>query len=688
MALNILDRISFWFLFLVIVLLPIFVLPFTKIPVETAKGLLLVIGLAASIIFWIIARFFDGKIVFPKSLTLLSGLVIVLVFFISAFFSASPQMSLFGIMFDTGSFWFIFAAFLLMLYSSIILKNPKNAKIVFLGVIISSSVLLIFQIFHLFMPKILSLGILAGKTSNILGSWNSLGIWAGFSSVISLFLIEFFYMSRWSKWALRILVVLSMILVAAVNFPLVWILLGISALIIFVYKVSFFSGKQKEENKTNFPVFSFIIVMVSLLFFMSGIFIGGYIPNRLGLSDVDIRPSFRTTILVAKSVLVKDPVLGMGPNKFADAWAMYKPVSINTTSFWDTSFNSGSGLLPTLASTAGGLGILALLVFFILFFMTGIKSFLYSLKNGRNQEITAFFVASLYLFISSIFYGTGPVIFLLAFAFTGIFIGLFHSSSTKGEISILFLNDPRKSFFCILLLVFMIISLAALSFNYIERFASVPYFSKALAAPSIPLAENLISRALTLYPNDLYARTYAQVYLIKLNSLFSKGSSLSETEKSDMQTSFDQAINGAVLATQYNKENYLNFTTLGYVYETVASSGVAGAYEQALQAYIVASSLSPTNPGLKLDMARVSFANKKIQEAKDFANQALSLKSDYINALVTLSQIAKSENNQMDALLYGERALLLAPSDQGLIQYVNSLRNANSPVPLEGAENQ
>ncbi|MEK7167455.1 MAG: hypothetical protein AAB791_00455, partial [Patescibacteria group bacterium] len=62
MRTNIFDRVSFWSLFFVIILLPFFFLPFTKIPIETSKGLLLVIGLAVCVISWAIARFFYGKI--------------------------------------------------------------------------------------------------------------------------------------------------------------------------------------------------------------------------------------------------------------------------------------------------------------------------------------------------------------------------------------------------------------------------------------------------------------------------------------------------------------------------------------------------------------------------------------------------------------------------------------------------
>src|ERR1035437_8543710 len=184
---NILDRISFWALFVVITFLPIFFLPFTKLPIETSKGLLLVAGLAVSIIFWTAARFSDGKITFPRSPILFYGLGIVLVFLISALLSPALKVSFFGTMLDVGTFWFMLGAFLLMLMSAISLRDEKNAKTVLFGVIVSSFILLVFQSLHLFMPNVLSLGILGDNTGNLLGSLNSLGLFAGFSAIVSLF---------------------------------------------------------------------------------------------------------------------------------------------------------------------------------------------------------------------------------------------------------------------------------------------------------------------------------------------------------------------------------------------------------------------------------------------------------------------------------------------------------------------
>jgi len=685
MKTNIFDGLAFLSLFLVVVLLPIFSLPFTNIPVETSKGLLLVAGLALSVIFWAIARFSDGKIIFPKSALLASGLGIVLVFLLSSLFSGSSQVSLFGTMFDIGSFWFIFAAFVLMFMSSVVFRTPRQGKTMLLGIILSSALLLVFQSIHLFLPAPLSLGILAGKTGSILGSWNALGLFAGFTGLMSLFMIEFFSISKAGKVLLQVLTLFSLLLISAVNFPLIWALLGVSGLIIFVYKISTTFGNDKEgeekeeQERRQFPLASFLVAIVSLLFFISPNFIGSVIPSRLQISISDVSPSLPATLSITKGVLSESPVFGIGPNRFGEAWSMHKPVSINNTQFWDVSFESGSGLLPALTATSGGLGILAWVIFFVLLLWIGLGLVFLGAKDKINWEIMMFFVLSLYLFISSFFYSTGSVIFLLAFAFTGVFIGLSASLSFGREVTLSFLNDPRKSFFSILALVLLIIVSATASFKYVEKFSSVFYFGRAVSASTESVAEDSINKALSLHRNDLYLRAYSQINLAKLNSLIKKGEDLSEAEKTDLQKNLDGALGGAQLAITYNPKNYLNFQALGSVYQAAASLGVKEAFGQAIEAYQAASVLNPFNPGLKLAMARVSFTEGKVKEAKDYANAALSLKPDYVDALIVLSQIAKNEGDNKGALSYAQSALSFAPDDENLIKYVDSLNNSASP---------
>ncbi len=676
---KIVGKLSLLSSLLVVVLLPIFFLPFTSIPVESSKGLFLVLGAIISVIFWIVARFFDGEVIIPKSSSLLAGAVVVLVVFLSAIFGGASSLSLFGTMLDVGSFWFIFSGFILMLMASIIFRDAKNARIVLFGTMFSASILLIFQFIHLFIPKILSLGVLNNNIDNVLGSWNSLGIFAGFFVVTSLFAIEFFKIPKQIKLALGVVNVLALVMIAAVNFIFIWEILGVFAMLIFIYKISINSSKQKEENtKIHFPVFSFGIVLVCLFFFMSSSIVGGILPMKLKILNNEVSPSFGSTVSVTKSVIAHNPIFGIGPNRFSDAWALYKPTQINDSQFWDVSFNSGFGLIPTFTATTGILGILAWFAFFAIFIFTGIKWLFFSIKNNINLETMSFFFLSLYLFVSSFFYFTGSVIFIMSMIFAGIFIGLASSSRKDGEISFSFLNDHRKTFIFMLALIIVLIVTAALGFKYIQRFISIPYFTKTLSATKIEDAELNIKKTLALNSNDLYLRAYSQVYLLKLNSIISKNSAeLSEADKADLQTSLDQAINGAQVAINYNPKNYLNYQALGTVFQTAGVIGVKDAYQKALETYQKASELNPANPRLKLILMNISIALEKKKDAKEYANTALTLKPDYIEALVAMSQILKTEGNTAEAVSYAQKALSLSPGNKDLINYVEKLKNGN-----------
>lgn len=462
--------------------------------------------------------------------------------------------------------------------------------------------------------------------------------------------------------------------------------MGVFALIIFIYKISFHSGFQKNlEGNVYFPTLSLAIVIIALGFFISGQFVGGFLPNQLKIIDTEVTPTLGSTLLVTKDALSSRPILGVGPNKFGETWAMYKPARVNNSPFWNSHFESGFGLLPSFASASGYLGILVWLAFFILFVVAGLKSIFASSLGKSNFELALFFLAALYLFTTAFFYPVGSVIFLLAFVFVGTFIGL-STNHEGGQIALSSSDNPRKSFILTSILVVAILVSAGLGFKYIERFASVPYFTKALNADNIPNAEFNINKAVSLNPNDLYLRTYSQIYLIKFNTI-ANNSSLSEKDKADLQMSFNQAINGAVLATTHNPDNYVNYQALGYVYSTAGVLGVSGAYEKAIVAYSKASTLNPLNPEIKLLIARVYLSQENMEQAKEFATEALTLKPNYIQALTTLSQISKIIGDDQTAISYAETALSLAPDNQDLIKYVESLKRPSAPATVDTNKN-
>ncbi len=670
---NILDRISFWSLFSVVVLLPIFFIPFTQIPVEASKTLLVVAGLVIAIVSWSAACFSDGKVVFPKSKILLSGFLVVVATLLSAIFSDNQAASFFGLMFDVGTFWFILGAFLLMLFLGLVIRTQKQAKIFLFGIIFSTFLLFFFQSFRYFLPSILSLGVLSGKVSNLFGSWNSFGYIAGLMTVFTAFVLEFFSLHKKLRFFLYFSLALSLFTVIAVNSAVVWQLVGVFSLLIFIYKLANVTNVDDGIRSKSFPTRVFILVIISLLFFLSGKFIGNFIPNSLGISNIEVSPSLTTTFSVGKSSLLKDPVFGVGANRFNEIWSMWKPQIINNTQFWDTAFNSGFGFLPTVAITTGILGIIAWLLFALSLLFSGFRFLLGSFQSKENSINVLYFMASLFMLVACFLYSFGIAGVMLSFALIGLFIATTTIDREDGVYEFNFLNDPRKSFLSILVLVVIMLGSLGISFKFIERFASVSYFNKALVAVDAQNATKHITKAISLHESDLYFRTLAQIKLANL-SILSQKQNLTDEDKASLQSSFDQAVAAANSAIIYDKKNYINYQMLGVVYSTAGRLGVEGAGDQAIAAYTEAAKYNPLNPGIVLSVANEYALMDKNSEAKKYATDALDLAPKYVDALVLLSQVERNLGNVTKASEYADRARLLDPNNKNIGNYAEGLK--------------
>lgn len=694
---NTFDKVSFWAIFCVVVLFPIFLFPFTNIPFETAKGFLLAFGMAVSIIFWAIARFTEGKIALPRSFVLVTGLLFTIGVLLSAYYSSPRSLSFFGAMFDFGSASYLTVTFLLMTMCAILVRTLKNAKIILLGFIFSSTVLFVFQTLHIFFPNVLSLGVMTGKTDSLMGSWNALGLFASFFSILGLYILEFFKIPKVAKYVLCLFMVFSLFVLIAVNFYIAWALFEVFALIIFIYKISFsYHLDHTQEVKKYFPTASFAFFMLAFLFFILSQSLGAYVPKKLQLQNTDATPTFKSDYVVGRGVLANSPVFGVGPNKFGEAWAMHRLSSTNQGPFWNNYFEFGKGVVSTIMATTGYVGISTLLLFLLVLFASGMKSLFNSIKDGANWDVVIFFLGSVFLFSATVFYSTGPVIFVLAMAFAGIFVGV--SLNKEKDITIVFSKSPKKSFFFLFLLMGIIVATVFFGFKYLERFASVPYVRNSMINMSDPLISiPAVDKAVSLNPNDLYYRAQAQTYAGHFTLLATRETPLTPEETTLMEGYLDKAVKSAIAATEFNENSYLNFQLLGSVYLNAGQLGVQDAFPQAIDAYTKASLLNPSSPGLKLSIARAHFFNGSVVDAGNYTEQALDLKPDYIDALIVMSQVKNNQKSTTEALAYAEQALALTegvlfsfPTDQtsinrkkDLVEYIDNLKKPVAPTNTE-----
>jgi tetratricopeptide (TPR) repeat protein len=361
---------------------------------------------------------------------------------------------------------------------------------------------------------------------------------------------------------------------------------------------------------------------------------------------------------------------------------LWQPKKIAQTIFWSVDFSTGYSLLSTFAVTAGSFGLIALIWFLVLYVTRSIQSIKIALQNNvSNYFFAVVLMMSLYSWVTIILYNPNIIMLILAFASSGMLIGLLVHKQAIRTKEYSFLTDPRKSFFSILGLVVLMVASISLTYVYVEKFTSLIYYSKSLntenTLESLGQSEAMLLKAISLDKNDNYYRTLSQVYLAQIGVL-AKDTTISEDIlKSSLQQLVSNTVTAASGAIEQNPKQYQNYVNLGNIYTELSAISVEGSYQSAVTAYDKALALAPNNPSILLSKATLEYLNKNNSEARKFIKQALDLKANYTDAIFLLVQIETNEGNLDEAINQAEYAGQVSPDDPtvffrlGLLKYNN-----------------
>lgn len=682
------NKLSFAILLLTVFFTLFFFIPFIPVTLETSKGFLVAIGMTLSLFFWLIARLGEGKFVFPKDKIIIWASFIPLSFLVSSFFSSSKYISLFGGGFEIGTFGSMLVLFILFFLSSIYFQSERRVWYFYKFLFFGGLILSIFELGNFFINyNRFSSTLFSGLSSgNLVGTWNDFGILFGIITLTTIFSLEFIKSKLLTRIMEYFLLISGVFFLVIDNIPFVWLLVGIFSIIIFVYSVSLQHGGVKiiqGEEKKRFPFVSLIMVFVALAFLVGNNSIGEFVKSRINLQNSSIRPSIVDTTEVMRKSLSTNPLFGSGPNTFNIDWALWQPKDVVNREYWNAEFSNGYSSFLTFGVTTGIVGLLAILLFLITFASRISKSLKVAFNNPTsNYFVMTTLMISIYSWIVLLVYTPNIIIMMLAFASSGILIGILvrNDSIAKKEVS--FLTDPRSSFFSILVLMFLLILTLSTTYVYAEKFASIMYYSKAIngtnTLESLSKSQNMLRNALMLDKNDIYYRTLSQVYVGEINLLLNDKSISPEVVKSQVQQLVNRAEGSAQAAVAQNPKQYLNHLNLGNVYASLLSFGVDKSYEYALPAYNKAAERAPNNPTIILAKAQLEFLNKKNDEAKKYIEEALKLKLNYTDALFLLAQIETTEGNIPQAIVQAEKASTLAPQDATVFFRLGLLRMSNN----------
>jgi tetratricopeptide (TPR) repeat protein len=680
-------------------LLPIFFIPSPVFPFQFGKSM--VVSLVVLVIFtvWTLTSLKNGKLALPHIPLLFTILLLPATFLLSALNSPAIGVSLVGGGFETGTFSFMAAMMLLFVTTPVIFRSRTHIFYVYLALLGS---FIIMALFHgarlIFGFDAFSFSIFTTSVSNLLGKWNDLGIFFGLIAMLTLVTIELLSLNKLFKLALYALFLLSTFFLALVNFSIVWVVLGIFSLVFFVYTQTVGqarlygkaaggaedgSGEARGRNSLSrfrkIPYTALIFLILAVIFVMADDRVGQILSNSFGISHIEARPSWSSTLSIAKETLKEHPLLGAGPNRFVNQWLLHKPEGINTTDFWGVDFPVGIGLIPTFLVTTGLAGMLAWLLFLGFLFYLGFRWILMPRDDPMGYYlIVSSFLGALYLWLLAILYTPGVVTVTLAFLFSGLFVAALQQEKLLGSTLWNFADNPRSSFTASMLLIVFLIAGVSGGYVLTQKYLSRIYFQKGVQAlqdaGDTSEAERYAKKAIDLDASDAYYRFLSRLNIFQLQEILSKSDISIDTARSRFQDTLGDAITHARKAIDEDNTNYQNWVSLGRVYGAVVPLGVEGAFDSAKTAYEKAIELSPHSPALYLAMARLSAAKGDNEGARKAIAEALTRKNNYAEAVFFLSRLEVAEGNLEAAIASTETASLIAPNDQAVFFQLGLLR--------------
>lgn len=673
---NMYEIVVLWTITLATLLLPIFVVPVFNINFFYAKFGLVTVAVLVAAITLTLQVLSDRQV---ERYSLLNfGLIFILpiAYTISSFFSNPRGMSFMGNGAEIDTAYFFFLGSVLMYLASRAFRAKHTVFLLTLGMVFVSSIVSLFHVLRfIFGPEFLSLGLFTTVTANTIGGLNELSIYAGLGVILCILALELASIQKSIRIALYVSLVLSLALMSVSNFNLQNNLFGLGvgislSAIVALFSLVLFIHKKVASVNSKLPVVSLTVLLVSLVFTIAIAPISNFVLPKIGITQndvLDVRVAPLAGLTVAIETYkdgIKDALVGVGPNKFFIAWGKHKPVdpqnSVNTTPFWNVDFNAASGVVSTSFVTVGILGLLAWILFFALLGYYVVR--LLKKVAEPDKDPAAVFVAwvvsagSIYLWLVSILFTSGPTILFLAFVFTGLLLAtLVREEIISTKIVQWDIRTYWKGFSATFAMILLISIFMYIGYVWQQRvYAAIQIQGAAqmLQADSTKIteAEVLALKAINTYFNTSDLRLASEIALIRSVKLIGENQGIVPAEKltqevvNDISFSINAARRAAI--DRGVSPDYRDWLQLGKAYEAATFLGATSTATLAVESYAQAERLNPTSPVAPYLIGRLYTFARGFDIAEIKLKRAIELKPDYTEAVTLLNSINELSKGQ------------------------------------------
>ncbi len=657
------------FLFLIAFFLTVnLFLPLNVIALEPLKtfvilGLGVLLGMG-----FLINKIKKNSFFVTTNLLWMSVAAILLSSVLSTIFSNNPGISLFGRQINLASLISIFLLFALS-YGVMSLFSDAKQKGRFFLVTYTTIIFCVFvHLLNIFLPFFPSMGFFVNNTINTIGKWFDLGLLALFGALSSILVLQFLKHSRfytilgWAGFGL------SLALMLLVNSLLIWFLAAGFALVYIVLN-AIIQHDTLVHNRMSYPALA--IMVVSIILILIGGKIGTLSNDFFGFQFEEVRPTLSSTVEVIGDTFKSDPIVGVGVNRFEVSWLLNKPLSVNESNFWDMDFKHGYSNLISIPVTQGILGMLAWLFFLFMVFYYAFKLMFVPLEQKSDLFIHLYStLGCLFFLVAMLLYVPSVVVIGLFFIFFGFFMTNLNAVGLIRFREVHIDKSPRISFAYILSLVVLLIAFIYAGYIIASQYTSRILFDRATAAynrtSDIDSLEGSIQRAMFIYSSDTYMRALAEAGLVKIDRILQDQTVPQDQAIERFTNTLRSTVGYAQTAIAYDPQSYANRLMLASIYKRIVPLQVPGAKDEALKVLTETEALTPNNPSLYLEKARVYSLAKEYDLAIDAIRKAVELKPNYIDAVFLLSQIQVEKGEIDQAVNSIQAALGVAPRNPNL----------------------
>lgn len=669
------KQVSEHILIVVFGFLPLIIVPVAFLPTDYQKIIFVIVAIALSAIFYGLSTLRTGAVSIAAPLALIVLWLVAIVGSLSALFSGDASDAFVGDLFEVNTAVFLILLALVASLTSVFKFSKMSIMRLYIFLTGSAAILGLFHVSRLlFGAEFLSLGVFNRLVSSPVGSWNDLGLFFGLSILLSMVALEQLPLTKWGRGVFTFGIVLSLIVLGVINFVAVWFVLGLVSLVLLIYALmrGRFGQILAMEGGTTSSLASVMVALlvfaVSFVFFIAGGVLGDKISQTTNVSYLEVRPSLIATVDIARAVYTENAFFGIGPNKFIDAWRLYKDPAINQTVFWNTDFRGGNGYITTFLVTSGIFGTVAWLSFLGLFLYTGFRMLFRSTHADRFWYFigSSSFAAAAYLWGMSVIYLPGATILILAALFSAITFAAYGEIVGVRSFTLSVQNNKRAAIVLVGFVIVLIVGSASTLYLTSRHVLAVYTYSETItnATPGTTLqqVEEGIARAFALNQNDLYARQVADYQLGKINALMQITEPTPE-QLEEFQKAVVNGINSAQRAVELDSTDAQNWSTLGAIYSVLVAAGETEVVDRATEAIGFARTYAPQNPRYILQEAQLNARMQDLERARELINEAIALKPNFAEGLSFLAELEVSTGRTEEAIAATRSITNLEPNN-------------------------